>query len=204
MRNLGENQGGRGRHKCTICAFKIGFNEYNIASNLFKKDSAALIKKVPAPIVNIDLKKIDVKSSRTTKKETDYLEKEINNRNLGLSGEEAVMNYENERLRKLNIAKSVRHISKELGDSEGYDILFYDENGEEIFIEVKTTRLPESRAFFITKNELEFSKKHSAKYLLYRLFDFNSITHQGNFFILIGDMNTVCALTPIVYEATLK
>jgi hypothetical protein len=199
--NLGENQGGSGRHKCTNCAFKKGFEEYNVHISLLVTKPNSIISEVAIP----KLSKVGTAKkqavSKVKSKEIDYLQREIINRSLGFSGELAVMFYEANKLKKLGIKKAVKHISKELGNLQGYDVLSYDENGKEIFIEVKTTRLPNSHAFFITRNELEFSKNNNDKYFLYRIFDFNPKTLEGKFYILKGDVESNSILTPVIYEA---
>lgn len=202
--NLGENQGGSGRHKCTNCAFKKGFEEYNLHISLLVTEPDNIISEVAVPNLN----KADAEKKQTSpkinSKEIDYLQREITNRSLGFSGELAVIFYEISKLKKLGIKKTVKHISKELGNLEGYDILSYDENGKEMFIEVKTTRLPNSHAFFITRNELEFSKNNNGKYFLYRLFDFNPKTLEGKFYVLKGNVEFNSILTPVIYEALPK
>lgn len=55
-----------------------------------------------------------------------YLEREQNNRNLGMKGEELVLNFEKWELRKIGkekLAENVRWIAKEEGDGAGFDVL---------------------------------------------------------------------------------
>ena len=83
------------------------------------------------------------------------------------------MAYERERLRKYgrsDLALKVEHIAKEKGDGEGYDILSFDTEGRQLFIEVKTTGGSCQDQFFISANELEFAKKHPENYYVYRLY----------------------------------
>ncbi|MBK7638619.1 MAG: DUF3883 domain-containing protein [Bacteroidetes bacterium] len=53
---------------------------------------------------------------------------------------------------KIDLAEKVRHISIEIGDGAGYDILSYEFNGDAKFIEVKTTQ-SNTKQFIITLNE---------------------------------------------------
>lgn len=46
---------------------------------------------------------------------------------------------ENKKLQRLNLKKVAEHVAITQGDGLGYDIKSYDENGNEIYIEVKTT-----------------------------------------------------------------
>lgn len=60
------------------------------------------------------------------------------------------------------------------GDGEGYDILSFDAEGRQLFIEVKTTGGSCQDQFFMSANELEFAKKHPANYYVYRLYNWMS------------------------------
>ncbi len=71
-----------------------------------------------------------------------YLEREAHNRSLGFAGEELVLNYERARLIRSGqerLAGSIEHVSRVRGDAEGFDILSFEESGQERLIEVKTT-----------------------------------------------------------------
>ena len=63
-------------------------------------------------------------------------------------------------------------VSDTQGDGAGYDIRSFDDNGAEMFIEVRTTNGPEATAFYISVNELRCSEERGAAYWLYRIFDF--------------------------------
>lgn len=90
---------------------------------------------------------------------------------LGRDGEEAALMYERNRLSKVNpsLAKLVLPHFK-LGNRLGYDMLSFDESGEPIFIEVKTST-DDSPDFSLTKQEYQKANKAIAngeKYLIYR------------------------------------
>lgn len=109
----------------------------------------------------------------TSGKKIDYVAKAKRDKDLGLIGEERILAYERERLRKYgrsDLALKVEHIAKEKGDGEGYDILSFDTEGRQLFIEVKTTGGSCQDQFFISANELEFAKKHPENYYVYRLY----------------------------------
>jgi hypothetical protein len=106
---------------------------------------------------------------------TDYLGKEAANMSLGNAGEEFVLGFERQRLLrsgKDRLASRIVHVSKDRGDSEGFDILSFDETGRERLIEVKTTAYGEYTPFFVTRHELETSLKSADRYYLYRLHQF--------------------------------
>lgn len=100
---------------------------------------------------------------------------------IGALGEEKVFEYEKKYLienGRHNLANNVRHISKE-SISEGYDIISYDLNGNNKYIEVKTSQQKDAN-FFITDNELTKAKALHNKYWIYRVI-FND---SGNFDIV--------------------
>jgi len=97
------------------------------------------------------------------------------NRTLGMAGEMLALKNERERLITLgrpNLAEKIQWVSDEQGDGAGYDILSYEPDGKERFVEVKTTNGHSRTPFFITKNELGFAKETGEQYVIFRLFDF--------------------------------
>ncbi len=52
------------------------------------------------------------------------------------------------------LVNKIEHVSQTVGDSAGFDILSFDENGKEKFIEVKTTQMGKEVPFYFTHNEL--------------------------------------------------
>lgn len=129
-----------------------------------------------------------------------YLEREQNNRNLGILGEELVLEYEKWHLinyGKEKLAEQIRWISKEEGDGAGFDILSRNLNGTDKYIEVKTTKLGKETPIFFSKNELDFSISEKDRYHLYRLFSFEKDVQM---FMLKGSLNQICRPEPISYK----
>jgi len=125
-----------------------------------------------------------------------YLEIEQNNRELGLLGEELVVEYEKWRLIKSGkekLAEKVEWVAKESGDGAGFDILSCDESGKDRYIEVKTTKLGELTPFYFTRNELSFSQKKSKDYYLYRVFKFSQ---SPRLFLKNGSFDEICDYEP--------
>lgn len=132
----------------------------------------------------------------------DYLALESRNLSLGQAGEEFVFRYEQWRLvqmGKSELADRVEHVSQTKGDGLGYDILSFDPNGRERFIEVKTTAFGKETPFFISKNELHFSRDVGADFTLCRLFEFRQTPH---LFSLKGALDQHCDLDPVTYRAS--
>ncbi len=105
----------------------------------------------------------------------DYIEREARNISLGKAGEEFALNFEHFRLHQLGqkkLAEKVEHVSATKGDGLGYDILSFDADGRERYIEVKTTAFSKETPFFISRGEMQFAKDHKEQFHLYRLFEF--------------------------------
>ncbi len=93
---------------------------------------------------------------------------------IGELGEIAVLEYEKEYLIKRGkklLADKVKRVSL-IDVSAGYDILSYDVNGNEKYIEVKSTSTNQED-FIITKNEVDTSRKLKSKYFIYRITKLN-------------------------------
>lgn len=109
------------------------------------------------------------------KQEIDYIDILKKNQELGLKGELEVIKYEKNRLNNLgkkDLVNQIKHVSKDIGDGLGYDILSFNEDESFLYIEVKTTICSEKQAFYITKNELEFLK-NEAQARIYRVYNFS-------------------------------
>jgi hypothetical protein len=133
----------------------------------------------------------------------DYLARESRNRALGLAGEELVLSYEQQRLERSgfgSLAGKVEHTSVKRGDSAGFDILSFETDGRERFIEVKTTAFAKETPFYITRNEVAFSKTTADRYQLYRLFEFRT---KPRMFAITGDMHERLRLDAVTYLAAL-
>jgi len=78
----------------------------------------------------------------------------------------------------------VRHVSKLDGD----DILSFDENGKEIYVEVKATTRGIRNHFYMSAYEKEFAIKNKDKYKLYRVYNLDLETKLGDYYIIEGDI----------------
>jgi hypothetical protein len=131
----------------------------------------------------------------------DYLEREAQNLSLGAAGEDFALRYERWRLAASGqeaFAVRVEHVSKTKGDGLGFDILSFNLDGTERFIEVKTTTFGRDTPFFLTDTELARSKVEGENYHLYRLFEFR---RQPRIFELAGALDRHCFLDPMTYKA---
>ena len=121
----------------------------------------------------------DAHKSKISETEFDTILEE--QKELGIRGEQAVLQDEKDYLIKngrADLANNIRHISKQ-SVSEGYDIISYDLDGNNKFIEVKTSTKYASN-FYITDNELKSAEYLKHKYWIYRVI----FTDKNNFEII--------------------
>lgn len=134
-----------------------------------------------------------------------YVQNNIENKRIGDLGELWVIKYEIEKLKhanKHNLIGKIKHTSKDEGDGTGFDIQSFDKIGNKIFIEVKTTKGSKNSTFFVTRNELERSKKEKDNYYLYRLYNFNDKLETADLLIIKGDLSNLCEF-PSIYKINL-
>ncbi len=136
-------------------------------------------------------------------RKTNFSERERSNRNLGERGEAFVIGYERYRLEQLgreDLAKEVEWSSTEQGDGLGYDVRSFNAaQDEELFIEVKTTNSGKYQPFFISENEVAFSRERAKNFSLYRVFDFKQ---QARIFQLHGAVDQYVHLQAQNYKAS--
>lgn len=130
-----------------------------------------------------------------------YLEREARNQLLGEAGEQFVINFERDRLiqaGKERLANRIEQVSATIGPSAGFDVRSFEENGSDRFIEVKTTKYGKNTPFFVTPNELRFSRENAHYYYLYRIFKFREAP---GLFALQGHLADRCLLEPSEFIA---
>ncbi|MFZ2308144.1 MAG: DUF3883 domain-containing protein [Rhodoferax sp.] len=132
----------------------------------------------------------------------DYLEREAQNQSLGLAGEQFIVQFEHWRLLALGqprLADKVDHISQSKGDGLGFDVLSFESDGKERFIEVKTTTFGRDTPFFVSRGELALSSIAKDQFHLYRLFEFRKAPR---LFDLPGALSQHCTLDSVTYRAS--
>ena len=115
------------------------------------------------------------KGKRTIAKKIDYDSLNKTKKTRGTFGEILVYNDEVTKVSDLGIKKQVDHVAITQGDGLGYDIVSFDENGDELYIEVKTTTANKTDGFYLTPKELEIVKSKGDKYRLYRVYNLNMV-----------------------------
>ena len=125
----------------------------------------------------------------------DYITQYINDFEIGEAGESLVYKYECniiENAKKngqIDNNISVKWVSRD-DDSAGYDILSYDiKTKTNKYIEVKSTSGGKNTPFYISENELNFSKRNIEKYYIYRVYGLkNKDSSLIGFYIINGDL----------------
>lgn len=151
-------------------------------------------------------KGLDTETFRTTIN-VDYAQRDAKNRDLGLLGEKLVLEYEKRSLidaGKPKLADRIVHVSVVEGDGAGYDIRSFDIDGNEIHIEVKTTRGGINTDFFMSARELVYAQKYPAMFRLYRLYDVDSKNREPKFYILNGPINEAFEAEPTNFRMKVK
>ena len=137
-----------------------------------------------------------------------YSQREAESRLLGAFGEQFVVDFERyclTRAGREDLAHEVEWSSKEQGDGLGFDVRSFPirDDGvatdEEMFIEVKTTNRGKYQPFYISENEVEFSREFKDQYSLYRVYDFRS--RGRRLFRIPGRIDDHVRLNPVLYRA---
>jgi len=81
-------------------------------------------------------------------------------------------------------------------DGAGYDVASFREDGRERLIEVKTTNYGPGTPFYITRWEIEVSRRHPDVYSLYRVHGF---ARDPRIYILDGSVEECAHLEPKVF-----
>lgn len=153
-------------------------------------------------------KKQNEKTYNETYKKIDFDHIQKMKKFWGDTGEEWVEQIEKLKLEKYgryDLAAKVEQVSKTKGDGLGYDILSFDNNGNKMFIEVKTTTdKSKNNKFQISINELNASKHYGNKYYIYRVYDFKNSINGPKYYVLNGDMFNNLDLQPISFTAIPK
>lgn len=112
--------------------------------------------------------------------DTNWGEKQKQNEEKGQIGEELVIGYEIDQLRKNGRKDLIKYVHK-VKDGNGFDIESRNLDETIKYIEVKTTTGDENAMFSITDNEVAFSDKFQKSYSLYRLFNLDKENRVAEF-----------------------
>jgi hypothetical protein len=152
---------------------------------------------VPAPSAGTST----ARSNRPLVGKFDPAARDAANHALGTAGEDYVLRLERQRLKALGydeLATKVAWVADEIGDGLGYDIVSFGDDGNPIFIEVKTTKGPITTPFFVTENERRVAAAKGAAFRIYRLIGFGT---DPKVYSLSGPLEASFTLEPLTYRA---
>lgn len=131
----------------------------------------------------------------------DPVARDYRNRKLGKEGEAFVLEVESQRLINFgrpDLIPDLRWVAKLDGDGAGYDIRSFNEQGDERFIEVKTTKGLAATPFFLTPNEIEVARSRQA-WTLYRVHQFGP---DAKIFEIKPPLDDKLTMTAALWKAT--
>jgi hypothetical protein len=169
-----------------------------IQQNFSQTSSPYLLEEPPPSGIGIKVKPYTFRGVTV-----DYDDINKNARIIGDRGEELVIEFEQQYLIRNGQHELAKKVLK-VEDGNGYDIHSYEINGDDKYIEVKTTTGINKRPFFMTDNEWEFMIRNSEKYYLYRIYDFNIDKNAGKYFKLKGNIHEQVHRVPKVFEIYIK
>lgn len=130
-----------------------------------------------------------------------FADRDATNHRLGKAGEQWVAEVEKRRLCEAgrpDLAERVSWVAQVEGDGHGYDIASFREDGEPLYIEVKTTNGGKNTPFLISPNEVAVSQEKGCQYAIYRVFDFGKAPRV---YVLTGDVRQTCNLVAASWRA---
>jgi hypothetical protein len=177
----------------------------------FKQDNFPLYEDLKFEFVDLNSGNSNDDQERSARKvklkyKVDYELRSSKCRMRGERGEFYVLEQEKEFLIKNNkgdLALKVTQVSKD-DDSLGYDILSFDLDGKEKYIEVKSTvSRPDNVQFYLTNNEL-IKSRSLTNYYLYIVFEITSTNPKIAKILSPFSDNNKFELNPILYSVNLK
>jgi hypothetical protein len=162
-----------------------------------------LLRFGPPPTHSNEPPPIDIDLMAAIGRKFDVAERDERNRELGRAGERLIFEFERSKLISLNkpsLAEKVRWTSRDVGDGAGFDIESFDEQENEMLIEVKTTNGWDRTPFHISRNELAVADENRDSWHLYRVWNF---VRQPEVFSIRPPLQSHVALTPTSFLASL-
>jgi hypothetical protein len=138
-------------------------------------------------------------------RKVDYVKRAHKDAETGYLGEQLVLRFEEERLRKLGLEDYLPKVQQVsiVSDTYGFDLESYTKNeaGEilKIFIEVKTTSSKVDTEFYVSKNEINRSKELDERFWIYRVYD--CYASNPKFYRAQGSIDKNFELDPVTFMA---
>lgn len=164
------------------------------------KNTVSNISNSPSPPPKIITSYINTDPSFKGHK-TDWIKSNNTSSYIGNKGEKFIEKIEKEHLIKNGRSDLAENVGKVL-DGKGYDILSFEPDGTEKYIEVKTTLGEASTPFQITINEKRFLELNPFQSMIYRVYNFVPHKLQGHYYIIKPDEFDNYLLKPKVFEVS--
>jgi hypothetical protein len=160
--------------RCDAYSPQVGYSQgLNEAQAIFQHPDSLLDYEAP-PEKNQRPDKLPEQMQFLARK-FDPVLRDLRNRALGEAGERTIFENEKSLLHRSgrpDLANKVEWISRDQGDGAGFDILSFDIEGKEKFLEVKTTTGWRNTPFYMSNNEVEFARRTNNRYSIIRVYDF--------------------------------
>ena len=133
-----------------------------------------------------------VSTADFTGKNVDFQGEAKKNSKNGAAGEDLVVQYEKDRLTAAghaDLAAKVVATRNTIGNTAKFDVQSYEVNGNERYIEVKTSTGAANNQIHISEAEVAFSEKYAAQYYLYRVYNYDPSTGNGDLYIEQGPID---------------
>lgn len=134
---------------------------------------------------------------------TDWDKMDKKKKEIGKAGEDLVIAYEKNKLNNIGFANLAKKVKK-VKDGKGFDIISFFDDSKVKYIEVKTTTGGAKKPFKITLNELEFSRKKSKSYSLYRLYKFDKKNNTAEYYEYRGNLDTYFLFEGVLFNSYRK
>ncbi len=165
--------------------------EENTFNNYLRKCTPSLNRLHELPVINPSFDGVDI----------DFIIQAQQKKDIGNAGEDLVIKYEKNKLRALGKTGLADRVEK-VKDGRGFDILSFNEQEKELYIEVKTTRGNENTPFDLSLNEYLFTKKEPS-YCIYRLYNYDESLNNADFFVIDNPIDSLL-LQPTSFKAYYK
>jgi uncharacterized protein DUF3883 len=150
---------------------------YNASELIFPDQRMPLVKTPPPK----GIKNLPDYDPSFKGRDTDFEKKQRDQTIIGNSGEQLVIDKEKENLRNLGRGDLAKKVEKRK-DGEGFDVRSYDKDGNEVFIEIKTTTGGINTPFDISLNEVKRAIKDMGRYKIYRLYNYNKKNETAEYY----------------------
>ena len=150
----------------------------NLVDTVFEKEDSEKIiyynYEIREFVPNVKHQEIKTSTTEKNRKKSNNIKENYSlpSKKVGNAGEEHVYNFEFNYLSNIgrcDLALKIVKQYEDLTNFPGYDIQSFDDQGNEIYIEVKSTKSEKRDSFGISRNEIKSARKYKNKYFIYQV-----------------------------------